>query len=87
MATEVYDGTDPRIGEPFRNCVIAAWSQRFGLTTKQIALMTDEDYWQLCQCRSDEARRLILGVSEQFPPEEVLPPRTPGWRGYLERND
>jgi len=66
--------------ERFRNFIVQAWSQRFGLTKKQIAMMTDGDYWQLSQCRSDEARRLLLGISEQFPKEERLPARTPGWR-------
>ena len=84
MAKEVYDGTDPRITEPFRNCIIAAWSQRFGLTEKQSAMMTDEDYWQLSLCRTDECRRLLLGISEQFSKEERLHEREPGWRGYLE---
>jgi len=40
-----------------------AWAIRFGLNThKRISTRL---CWQLCQCRSDEARRLILGVSEK----------------------
>jgi hypothetical protein len=58
--------------ERFRNFIVQAWSQRFGLTKKQIAMMTDGDYWQLSQCRSDEARRLILGVGFKDDPAERL---------------
>jgi hypothetical protein len=52
--------------EPFRNLVIRAWAERFGLTKKQMRILKlrNAHYWQLCQCRSDEARRLILGVSQ-----------------------
>ena len=46
--------------EPVRD----AWAMRFGLrTAKQRALLTPSLCWQLCQCRDDEARRLILGLS------------------------
>jgi hypothetical protein len=42
-----------------------AWSMRFGLTEKQKNLfLTDEGCWQLCRCRTDEARRILLGVSQ-----------------------
>jgi hypothetical protein len=43
-----------------------AWCIRFGIswTRKHRLWLTDEIMWQLCRCRNDEARRLILGVSE-----------------------
>ena len=42
-----------------------AWAMRFGLTEKvKFLLLTPQICWQLGMCRSDEARRLILGVSE-----------------------
>jgi hypothetical protein len=41
-----------------------AWALRFGLTEKQrFKFLTSEVCWQLSMCRSDEARRLLLGVS------------------------
>jgi hypothetical protein len=42
-----------------------AWCMRFGIswTPKHRLWLTDEICWQLSQCRSDEARRLILGLS------------------------
>ena len=45
--------------EPIR----LAWSMRFGLTNKQRKRLTDAFCWQLCLCRDDAARRLLLGVS------------------------
>jgi hypothetical protein len=46
--------------EPVRE----AWAMRFGLhTLKQRALLTPFLCWQLCLCRDDSARRLLLGVS------------------------
>jgi hypothetical protein len=47
--------------EPIRE----AWAMRFGLhTPKQRAKLTTFLCWQLCQCRDDEARRLLLGKSK-----------------------
>lgn len=49
-----------------------AWALRFGLCTfRQWRLLTPLLCWQLCQCRSDEARRLILGVGlkDDFQPQ------------------
>ena len=41
-----------------------AWAMRFGLhTRRQRRMITPFLCWQLCQCRNDEARRLILGMS------------------------
>lgn len=40
-----------------------AYEMRFGLTEKVKNSLTKKDLWQLCQCRNDEARRLLLGVS------------------------
>lgn len=48
------------------NIIREAWMLRFGLpvANKKIrSWLSDEVLWQLCRCRSDEARRLILGVS------------------------
>ena len=56
-----YDGQCSR--DPFRNLIIQGWEERFGLTQKRKYDLCNSDYWQLCLCRSDEARRLILGVS------------------------
>ena len=49
-----------RPAEPERE----AWAMRFGLSwKKRINILTDRMIWQLSRCRSDEARRLLLGVS------------------------
>ena len=42
-----------------------AWALRFGLTRRMHYMLSARLCWQLCRCRSDEARRLILGVSEK----------------------
>ena len=44
-----------------------AWVLRFGLSEKymRIEFFTYEHCQQLTECRSDEARRLLLGVSEK----------------------
>ena len=45
--------------------IVQAWRLRFGLTKSETPYnLTDRVCWQLSRCRSDEARRLILGVSE-----------------------
>ena len=43
-----------------------AWCIRFGIswTRKHRLWLTDEIIWQLCRCRDDMARRIILGVSQ-----------------------
>ena len=41
----------------------SAWALRFNLTPKAETLLTPALCWQLCLCRDDEARRLLLGVS------------------------
>lgn len=40
----------------------SAWAERFGLTRKQRRMLTDAMLRQLCRCRSNEARKLLLGV-------------------------
>ena len=41
-----------------------AWALRFGLNDRQQRRnLNPKTCWQLAQCRSDEARRLLLGVS------------------------
>jgi hypothetical protein len=57
--------------ERYRNLILQAWSQRFGLSRRQTR-DAKEFLWQLCLCRSDEARRLILGVSLMDDPAERL---------------
>jgi len=49
-----------RPAEPVR----LAWAPRFGLTAKQkVNILTVEMCWQLCWCKDDTARRLLVGVS------------------------
>ena len=45
-----------------------AWLMRFGIkvTHRRLWGMTDKLMAQLSYCRSDEARRLILGIGEKF---------------------
>jgi hypothetical protein len=41
-----------------------AWRMRFNLSERQVrSYLTVEGMWQLSKCRSDEARRLLLGIS------------------------
>ena len=52
-------------GMTFRNLTTEAWALRFGIDLSQPhRIFTDAFCWQLCRCRSDEARRLLLGVSQ-----------------------
>ena len=49
------------------NPIKEAWALRFGFDIhkpKAKHIFLDAVCWQLCQCRTDEARRLILGVSK-----------------------
>jgi hypothetical protein len=48
--------------KPMLECY--AWALRFGVLLENPRKLTSSLCWQLCQCRSDEARRLILGVSQ-----------------------
>lgn len=50
-------------GRPCKE-VRKAWQLRYGWTDKQASIITDEFCSQLSFCRSDEARRLIMGVSK-----------------------
>ena len=65
-----------------------AWLERFAIGPRgkrhDRMMMSDEEMEQLSLCRSDEARRLLLGISEQFdgtrgykcpPPRPVRNPR------------
>ena len=45
------------------DAVYLARAMQFGISKRQYARLTKAMCWQLCQCRTDEARRLILGVS------------------------
>lgn len=51
-----------------------AFAMRFNIDhlckSRLRGMMTDEFMKQLSECRSDAARRLLLGVSEQFSDEE-----------------
>ena len=60
---KTYDGNDSRTKHPFRNFIVHAWATRFALTESHPYRISDAMCWQLCRCRSDEARRIILGVS------------------------
>ena len=40
-----------------------AFADRFGVSWKAVKLIGSS---QLCECKSDEARRILLGVSEQI---------------------
>jgi hypothetical protein len=52
-----------KTGRPSCNIALA-WKMRFGLSDKQRSMcLGPSGCWQLCRCRSDEARRLILGIS------------------------
>ena len=49
-----------RPAEPIRE----AWALRFGLTKRQrITVLSAKKCEQLSMCKSDEARRILLGVS------------------------
>lgn len=45
--------------------VRAAWTLRYGLGPKRRQELTQSFMAQLSFCKSDEARRLILGISEK----------------------
>lgn len=49
---------------PKRNTPPHAWALRFGIHLEMPRKISAKVCWQLCQCRTDEARRLILGVSK-----------------------
>jgi hypothetical protein len=53
-----------RVGRPV-DMVCLAWSLRFNYSKHAPRRITARLCWQLCQCRSDEARRLILGSKEK----------------------
>jgi hypothetical protein len=58
-----YRTIDYRMGHP-PDMERTAWAMRFGITITQLCRgIPDALCLQLCRCRSDEARRLILGVS------------------------
>lgn len=40
-----------------------AWALRFGVKGNFQRLLTSAMCWQLCLCRNDVARRILLGVS------------------------
>ena len=52
---------EDRTGRP-QDLERLAWQERFRLTRRQRLLLTDAMMWQLCRCRSDGARKLLLGV-------------------------
>ena len=52
------------VGHP-PDLVSEAWTLRFGLTERQSKELTQALMAQLSFCKSDEARRIILGVSEK----------------------
>jgi hypothetical protein len=54
------------VGRP-SDAIRDAWALRFAIPTKQRDMMRDPLLHQLSHCKSDEARRIILGVK---PPAE-----------------
>lgn len=50
--------------EPIRK----AWAMRFGIDDRhhKCTDLTDQMMNQLSRCKSDEARRIILGISEKY---------------------
>ncbi|MGP8269093.1 MAG: hypothetical protein ACLQLH_03420 [Terracidiphilus sp.] len=61
-----YQGTPER----WRNLIIAAYTLRFDLTVKQAMCA---NFAQIGACKSDEARRLLLGISQRNAPVTVEP--------------
>lgn len=55
------------LGRPAADRIGDAWALRFNLQVGRrenlMRWLTPELCWQLCRCRNDEARRLLLGVS------------------------
>lgn len=49
-----------------------AWGMRFGLNPLRVARMRYCHAAQLSQCKSDEARRIVLGLSETGTPESFV---------------
>ena len=49
------------VGRPL-DLVRKAWAMRFGMSVHNSADLTDSLMAQLSFCKSDEARRLILGI-------------------------
>lgn len=41
-----------------------AWARRFNIRGHLARIFTPRMCWQLCRCKSDAARRMILGVSK-----------------------
>lgn len=54
----------PNLGGRPGNPARALWRLRFGLTPKQAADLNEDMLLQLYQCKDDEARLLLLGVSK-----------------------
>lgn len=52
----------PREGRP-QDLVRAAWTDRYRLSERRRRMLTDAFMSQLSCCKSDEARRLLLGMS------------------------
>jgi hypothetical protein len=52
-----------------RDPLVEAWEMRFSLTCRHLKLYPPSICSQLSYCRNDEARRLILGISEQMKTE------------------
>jgi hypothetical protein len=51
-----------------RDLVRDAWAERYGKDIRYIRgryMFSEAGMAQLCRCRSDEARRLLLGIGEQ----------------------
>jgi hypothetical protein len=44
----------------------SAWAERFRLSERRRLKLTNKLMRQLCLCRSDDARRVILGIGEKL---------------------
>ncbi|MFZ3343364.1 MAG: hypothetical protein WA213_20975 [Terriglobales bacterium] len=53
---------ETRVGRP-DDLERDAWGDRFGLTTRQTRNLTNAFMAQLCRCKSDAARCVLLGVT------------------------
>lgn len=58
-------GPSMNLGGRRRDLIREAWSLRYGLTRGQYHQLNTRFLNQLSMCRSEEARRLILGVKEK----------------------
>jgi hypothetical protein len=77
-------GKTGRKVSPFRTAIIETFGFRTSdFNSRKIGRLAQ----QLRQCKTNSARRLLLGVGRPFRPNDVLPEREYGvsdWRQFLE---